>query len=259
MLLERAEFLGLVHAASPPAVVGLRLAELYPPDLEEQVKRGRAGLAQRGVFRPGEAVLAEPWDRMASALTHPSVTVAHMRNTPGSPTRKTVYYAREVFVRHDYTLDGVHRLALLAEEPSVVASLVSSILDDAELIDGPLAVDGVSIRADAFEAFGQAMGRDEPGRAVEMLCGAGFNRPAAQALTDVWRRPVPRSEIAFFRMVGTEIVAARQLVIVQGARSVWSILEEPAGSDVLQVATTSRAATSRLLAGYLNEIRNARA
>lgn len=252
MLLERDEFLCMVHTVSPPAVVGLRLAELFPPNLQEQLTDGRTKLEQRGAFQKGASTLVELWEQIASALAHPWLAVAHMRTTPGFPTRKTVYYKREAMVRHDYTLSGVHRLALLAEDSLTLAS----VLEDAELIDCTLHDNGISLPSAVFESFGQAVGREEHERAEEMLCAVGFSRQSAHALTEVWQRPVPRNEIAFFRMEGTEIVAARQLVLVQGARSAWSIIEEPIGSDLLQVATTSRAATSRLLAGYFNEIRN---
>jgi len=255
-LLERDELLACLSEVGVAAVVGMRKAALFPGDRKPRVTRGFEHLQARDLARKdesGKLSLHPELLAMADTVAHPGLAIALTRDTPALPTQIVVWHQKAArIVEHALLTATVHRWDAVDTLDTVLGRLLRSM--DVREVTGVAPV-SVAMGQGAFEAFGQLAQQGKAREAEARIEAAGLVGRPAQRIVQAWTKPLARCAVAIFKLAGTEITDARQLVVVQGLEGLWLVTQEPAGSGPLRVETASLALVDGAMRKALVELK----
>lgn len=257
LTLERSEFLVLMDAVKAPAVVGLDTQGLVPADKEQHkalVLDGLEKLKQRGLLRVEGAVHVLDPNLLALALVvgHPAVALITRKDTPGLGSQLFLHsVAAPLIVEHTLPNEHQHRLAALADRPTLIERLLA-ILPVPET-RSRLHERGVMAQAAFLAVKQQAEGGDQAAAKAALEQG-GLTPAGAESLAQAVAHPVFGGTIALLKIDDDEAADARNLALVQGQDAAWLIKQTTPGAPNFDVTTTDGLAVRKLLIQWLAEM-----
>lgn len=256
IILSRAEFLVLLDAVGASAVVGIDTHMLIPQSIEEYrelVETGQQLLAERGLLvltSEGVRALDRRLVVIAQTVLRPDLAVVSVREQPSVGRQLFLHYQRDnAAVEQTFPAAGQHRLAILPDVDALFERLLV-IFPVESNVSTPI----VLIDQNVFESV-QALANqhDTPG-ARTMLAQAAVADDLAIGLVTAIAEPVFSGNIALLRCVGEEIVDARNILILQGPTTAWSVGQANPGQPTLQVQAVSADQTRNQLKSLSNEL-----
>lgn len=256
LVFTRAEFLTLLAAVNPPDLIGIDTDSLIPTNPATHttlVREGVEQLRQRGLLtvQGDERLIEDELIIMAGVVGFPQMVVLFIKQTPELGLQQFNYYLAEgIIIEHTMPEEGQYRLASIsslalwldrlafllpvgqdATQPSYALSLAQSILTEAQ----NAAQDG------------------QTDHAYRTLTGAGVADDAAQALVTAMANPVFSGSGAFLRTDPPNIVAARDVALLQGESSAWAIYQ-PEPDGLVTVRTIAGEELKEVLQGIATSI-----
>jgi hypothetical protein len=255
--LARSEFLVLMDAVKAPAVVGLDTASLVPADKEQHkalVLAGLESLKQRDLMRvEGDVHVLDPrLLALAMAVGHPDVASITRKDTPGRGSQLFLHYlAPPIIVEHTLPSEQHHRLAPLADMPTLIERLLA-ILPVPEA--RALPEERGRMTMDAFLTLkGQAEGGDRAGAQAAAQAG-GLSAAGAASLVSALAAPVFGGTIGLLKTTNDEVEDARNLALVQGQDAAWLVRQTTPGAETFDLATTDGLEVRKLLVQWFAEL-----
>jgi hypothetical protein len=233
LVFSRAEFLTLLAAINPPDLIGIDADSLIPSDTNQHkafIAEGVEQLRARGFLTTqGDThLINDELLLMAGVVGFPQMVTLVIKQTPELGLQQFTYYLAEGFViEHTMPAPEQYRLASL---PSLALwrDRLAFILPVAQ--DDTQPAYALSLPQHLLTDAQNAAQNGQSEQSFRLLTGAGVANEAAQALVTAMAEPVFSGSAAFLRTDAPNIVAARDLALLQGEESAWAIYQpEPDG------------------------------
>ena len=257
ILLERSEFLVLMNAVRASAVVGIATDKLFPSKkskLKAEIERGIDLLKQRGLLRveSGIHVINAELVAMATAIAHPEIAVLTTRDNPGQGQQLFLHYQSDsMVIEQTFPNEREHRLAQIPD----TQALVGRIQEILPVTDEPTnSGASATMEQKVFFKVKEYAEKHKRDTAVTTLHQYGLTNGQAEQLIDSIQHPIIGGNVALLKCEGEEIVDARNLALVQGQQSSWSIRQAEQEPQLFIIETTNSSAVRLLLSSWLTEL-----
>lgn len=242
----------LLDAIEARDMVGVPPAMVAPPpeiDRATWLETGRASLANWGIPLDPAMRGREPMRsilRLAGAAAFPSVVAILQLDVPRVGRRRFIFsQTADTGVEHAFPRPGIHRLAAMADTDAVVERMLAI-----------LPVDGngeaqhtIELDQERFLALKLQAEEGETEPAATTLRDAGLPDEQAALLIDAIRRPRFGGVISVLKCTDQIADDARDLALLQGFQSAWSVRQAVPG----ELRVTVARATSSQIAAILRE------
>lgn len=257
LILNRAEFLTLMSAVEAQGVVGLNLMELVPSDPEQfqaLVTQGLQSLQERGAASLVDEVNVLDPDllSMAVLVAHPEVAVITTRLTPDVGQQLFLHYlAGDVVLEQTLPSETEHRWALVPDRPALAERLLGILPVQATAPTTPVKA---TISQEALAAVQQSFEAGNGDEARTKLSEQGVAGAAAETVLEALTTPEFAGQVAVLRCEGNEIVAGRNVMVIQGAKSALLLKPSATTEAALDLTATDEAGLRTLLSTWLTEL-----
>jgi hypothetical protein len=241
LVFTRAEFLTLLAAINPPDLIGIDADSIIPSDPathRAMITEGVEQLRARGfVTTQGDThLINDEVLLMAGIVGFPQMVVMVIKQTPELGLQQFTYYLAEgIIIEHtmpdvdQYRLASISSLALWLDRLAFVLPVTQA---DAQ------ADYTIPIAQSLLTGAQTAAQNGQTDHALELLTTAGVAHDGAQTLVTAMANPVFSGSVAFLRTDPPNIVAARDVALLQGEASAWAIYQpEPDGLVVVRTLT----------------------
>jgi hypothetical protein len=228
LVFTRAEFLTLLAAINPPDLIGIDADSIIPSDPathKAMITEGVEQLRARGfVTTQGDThLINDEVLLMAGIVGFPQMVVMVIKQTPELGLQQFTYYLAEgIIIEHtmpdvdQYRLASISSLALWLDRLAFVLPVAQADAQPDYTI--PIAQ---SLLTEAQNAAQNG----QTDHSLQVLTEAGVAHDAAQALVTAMANPVFSGSVAFLRTNPPNVVAARDLALLQGEASAWAIYQ----------------------------------
>lgn len=233
LFLNQAEFLAALDAVKATVIVGADAKTLFPQEKEEYesvLKQGRSLLEQRLFITGGQ--FNSDLLRAARIMAYPQIAMIIIReDIPLGPQLFLLYQSQEGIIEHTCPREGVHRLALIPNIPTLLVRATQILsLQDQDPIKA-----SVEIEQEAFFKLHDLARHSQHDLALEMLQRAGMLSTAAEAFVVAMEQPIFSGQVVLLKCEDQTIIDARDIVMVQDQKSAWYVMQAIPGQPLLLV------------------------
>ncbi len=174
-----------------------------------------------------------------------------LRELPEIGQQLFLHYKRqEAVVEQTFPAVGHHRLAILPNQDALLERLLAIFSVQSRYA----AANTTIISQGVFQTVKTLVENGDTGQAQTRLVQSGVAQDAAASVIEAMGAPTFSGTIALLRCVGTEVVDARNPLIVQGPTAAWSIFQSTPGEDGLRLLPVTSDLLRGQIQGWLDDL-----
>lgn len=246
-LLTRDAFQALIRSVHGKTVAGLPLPELTQRNTSDALARGNNELSERGLSNDTRL------RTLAQVVAHPERAIIINRDRTALPRQEWMFYEKGGHVvEQTLPAQAVHRLATIPDGERGLADrvVVSLGLTDVSGPDGQMVIPQSLFQ----EVVRVLRGEARRGEAQDLLLTAGVPATLVESFLEALEHPVFATVIVFLKIASDEAIDGRELTVLQGLRSMWTIHQEPIGEPRVKLALASKLAVRSIVEAFFSAL-----
>lgn len=247
ILLTRDAFQALIRSVHGRTVAGLPLPELTQRATSDALTRGNNELSERGLSNDTRL------RTLAQVIAHPERAIIINRDRTALPRQEWMFYAKGgQVVEQTLPAQAVHRLAAITGGGR---ELTDRVVESLGLTDVSGPNGQMVIPQSLFQDIARLVrGEARRGEAQDLLLTAGVPAPLVESFLEALEHAVFATVIVFLKIARDEAVDGRELTVLQGLRSMWTIHQEPIGEPRIKLALANKLAVRSIVAEFFSAL-----
>lgn len=247
ILLTRDAFQALIRLVNGRTVAGLPLPELTQRTTSDALTRGNNELSERGLSNDTRL------RTLAQVIAHPERAIITSRDRKALPRQEWMFYEKGGHVvEQTLPAQAIHRLATISGGARELADRVVESLGLTD-ISGPNGQ--MVIQQSLFQEVARVVsGEGRRGEAQDLLLAAAVPAPLVESFLEALEHAVFAAVIVFLKIANDEAIDGRELTVLQGLRSMWTIHQEPIGEPRVKLALASKATVRSIVAAFFSAL-----